>query len=725
MDADSLLDQLLDEWEEAASRPGGPPSVDEFLASKSEQLLTQIGHEFRRKVRDLAEVDGLLAGESGEGPGVPPPPGGVHPDPVLLQAAVEVQRLHARGGLGEVYLALDCRLGREIALKAIQVRHAAAATGRGWFLQEAKVTGRLEHPGIVPVYGLGHLGDGRPCYAMRFIRGQTLTEAIRRLHQAGASCQDATPGGKPAGRAWHPDRMLELRKLLARFKDVCDTIGYAHSRGVLHCDIKPDNIMLGDYGETLVVDWGLARRFEPSGTPASPASTGSTSEGIAGQDGDSNWCSIAGGTPSFMSPEQAGGDGHLLGPRSDVYSLGVTLYHLLTGRTPFPGDSSVEVLEKVREGQFPRPREVDAACPLALEAVCRKGMATRAEDRYGSCAELAEDIERWLADEPVSARREWWPTRARRWAKRHRTFVSVVACGVLLATLFLAILAASLRISEGRERAARELAEQRESEARAARLQAEKGRRAAVESIERLTAGLIPPALDRQAYEDLVDRAFEAVPEFFGKDMIRGKLRDNPEVAKAVLARTVDYAAEQWLRYLESGKQLREGGEYEASLHVYGRAIASLLDLAVKGKESKALRGTLCSAYQGRATSGGYGWKALCLLRMERRADALKIASEWARKQAPKKDEVRRLVRLHSLAAESLLNDRSLAGSEREKQSEEQAALAIRWLSRGVRDRALTPSEATELISADPDLQFIKGRVDIAKLLSPEGAGKP
>ena len=158
-----------------------------------------------------------------------------------------ILRPHAKGGLGQVYVALDEELHREVALKEIQDAQADHPAERGRFLLEAEITGGLEHPGIVPVYGLGQYADGRPFYAMRFIRGDSLQEAIRRFHKADKAERD--PG----------ERALALRQLLGRFVDVCNAIAYAHSRGVLHRDLKPGNVMLGKYGETLVVDWGLAK----------------------------------------------------------------------------------------------------------------------------------------------------------------------------------------------------------------------------------------------------------------------------------------------------------------------------------------------------------------------------------------------------------------------------------------------------------------------------------
>src|SRR5262249_38938352 len=162
------------------------------------------------------------------------------------------------GGLGRVSVASDEELHREVALKEIQEQHASDPASRSRFVLEAEVTGGLEHPGIVPVYGLGQYADGRPFYAMRLIKGDSLKDAIARFHE--------TEGpGRDAG-----EQVVEFRKLLGRFIDVCNAIAYAHSRGVLHRDIKPDNVMLGKYGETLVVDWGLAKVMGQRSDPAAP-----------------------------------------------------------------------------------------------------------------------------------------------------------------------------------------------------------------------------------------------------------------------------------------------------------------------------------------------------------------------------------------------------------------------------------------------------------------------
>src|SRR5262249_8468713 len=296
-----------------------------------------------------------------------------------------VLRPHAHGGLGAVFVALDSELHREVALKQILDSHADDETSRRRFLLEAEITGGLEHPGIVPVYGLGTYGDGRPYYAMRFIRGESLKEAIERFHA------DETLKRDPGRRS------LELRMLLRRFLDVCNAIEYAHSRGVLHRDIKPGNVIVGRHGETLVVDWGLAKARGRSDAvqssderPLVPSSASGSAETLPGS---------ALGTPAYMSPEQARGDLEHLGPQSDVYSLGATLYCLLTGKPPVEDDDVGVVLRAVQNGKFPLPRQLDPTIDRALEAVCLKAMALKAEDRYATPKALADDIERWLADE--------------------------------------------------------------------------------------------------------------------------------------------------------------------------------------------------------------------------------------------------------------------------------------------------------------------------------------
>jgi eukaryotic-like serine/threonine-protein kinase len=329
----------------------------------------------------------------------------------------QILRPHAQGGLGIVSVAHDGQLDREVAVKEIHAAYTAHAATRQRFLREAEITGSLEHPGIVPVYSLEQHDDGRPYYAMRFIRGESLRDAVRRFH------------GDDASGRHRPRQKLELRKLLARFVAVCNAVQYAHSRHVLHRDLKPDNVMLGEHGETLVVDWGLAKRMKAEGGSQQgelpPSSFGPhPSETQAGQ---------VLGTLAYMSPEQASGQTDRWEPASDIYSLGATLYCLLTGTPPFPDEDPADALEKVCTGDFPRPHAIRPATPKPLEAICLKALALRPDDRYESARALADDIERYLGNEPVLAWREPLTIRTHRWIQRHCTSVAVAVVLMLVA----------------------------------------------------------------------------------------------------------------------------------------------------------------------------------------------------------------------------------------------------------------------------------------------------
>ncbi len=240
--------------------------------------------------------------------------------------------------------------------------------------------------------------------------------------------------------------------------DVCNPIAYAHSRGVLHRDLKPSNIMLGPFGETLVMDWGVAKLVgepEVGDTLADevPIATGEPAIRPR-QSGSVTQTGQAVGTPVYMSPEQAGGDHGALGPASDVYSLGATLYVLLTNRRPFDGEAS-EILEDVQKGRLRAPRQINPRVPKGLDAICRRAMALDPSLRYRSALVLAEDIERWLADEPVSAWDDPWPDKARRWVRRHQPLVSGLAATVAVTLSALSLAVPLLSVAWGNEAAAR------------------------------------------------------------------------------------------------------------------------------------------------------------------------------------------------------------------------------------------------------------------------------
>jgi WD40 repeat protein/tRNA A-37 threonylcarbamoyl transferase component Bud32 len=365
--------------------------------------------------------------------------------PPAAASRFAILRPHARGGLGQVSVALDHELNREVALKEIRPEHADNPDSRTRFLLEAEITGRLEHPGVVPVYGLGNDAQGRPFYAMRLVKGQSLKEAIDRFHAA-------EDGDRRDPRPWN----LALRQLLNRFVAVCNVMAYAHSRGVIHRDLKPANILLGPYGETLVVDWGLAKVVGRSEAAAAAGAVELTLQPAAGSGSSETLPGTALGTPAYMSPEQAEGRLEQVGPKSDVYSLGATLYCLLTGKPPIDETDVAEALRRVQRGEFSPPRAVRPSIPHGLESICSRAMALKPEGRYGSARALAEEIEHWLADEPIAAARDPVLTRLARWGRRHKPVAA--GLGALLVTAVVALAISTVLI--GREQArTKEMAE--------------------------------------------------------------------------------------------------------------------------------------------------------------------------------------------------------------------------------------------------------------------------
>ena len=386
-----------------------------------------------------------------------------------------ILRPHAKGGLGQVSLAEDRELHREVALKEIQSAYATDPASRNRFLIEAEVTGQLEHPGIVPVYSLGTTSKGCPFYVMRFIKGASLKEAVDSLY----SEKDRTSP---------EDFRLSLRRLVRRLIDVCNAIEYAHSRGVLHRDLKPGNIMLGKYGETLVVDWGLAKTGTKAATHQS--SEERTFVPLSSDASTATHFGSVVGTLSYMSPEQAEGRQDDLGPTSDVYSLGATLYYVLTQEPPVPKLPMREMVERVRTGQIRPPKEINPFIPASLEAICLKAMACRQLDRYKTTAALADDLELWLADEQVSAYQEPIHDRVARFVRRHRTLVTSAMAILLTAVGALLILNSLVRRQNAVLEVARDEADKRRAEADEQRQLAEKSTLEAIQQTERAELNL-------------------------------------------------------------------------------------------------------------------------------------------------------------------------------------------------------------------------------------------
>ena len=300
----------------------------------------------------------------------------------------------ARGGMGTVYLAEDTELNRQVAIKVLNLADVTTDL-RQRMIREAQIIARLEHPGIVPVHDVGVLPDGRVFYAMKYVRG-------RRLDEYAAETDS-------------------IRDRLRKFQAACDAVAFAHAQGVIHRDLKPPNIMIGSFGEVLVLDWGVAKILRKR-EPASEADTlmlpGNNNSNH--KPGDTTQGTII-GTRDYMPPEQARGEVDLLDERSDVYSLGAVLCFLLTNELP----------------KTARPRVVNPKVSKAAEAICLKAMSPEMDARYATAVELSRDIGRLLDDEPVSAYRENVFEKIGRWAAKNRFLILLVLAYLVMRIFFI------------------------------------------------------------------------------------------------------------------------------------------------------------------------------------------------------------------------------------------------------------------------------------------------
>ena len=304
-----------------------------------------------------------------------------------------LERELARGGSGAVWLARDLLLKRTVALKVLLPESQASADMRNRFSFEAQTTGRLGHPGIIPVYDTGRLADGRWFYTMQMIGGRSLAEVLAGLQ-----------GGDP-----ELERAYPLKRLLHVFSQMCLTVAFAHDHGMIHRDLKPENVLLGEYGEVYVADWGLAKLL-----------TGSEAEHASLRSGRKTVPGAVIGTLHFMSPEQIRGDVDTLTQATDVWSLGVILFEILALRLPFESPTPVGLMFKIVSEEVPNPRSVappERNVPDPMAALCLEAMARSVERRTLTSRELADRVAAFLDGVEEQARRQ---ERARELLQRAR-----------------------------------------------------------------------------------------------------------------------------------------------------------------------------------------------------------------------------------------------------------------------------------------------------------------
>jgi serine/threonine protein kinase/formylglycine-generating enzyme required for sulfatase activity len=359
----------------------------------------------------------------------------------------------ARGGMGRVLRVRASDLNRRIAMKVLSRRDPRVGLSSEEldddprrftrFIEEAQITAQLDHPGVVPVHDIGLDAEGRLYFTMKLVDGRTLAEVI-----------DLSTRGDVH---WSTIRVLQS------IRDVCNAMAYAHDKGVVHRDLKPSNIMVGRYGETFVMDWGLAR-LVPSASDSEPVTPYPIAKPEAprseteDEDGRASQLSLDGavvGTPAYMSPEQAAGKSEAVGRATDIYAVGAILYHLLVGRMPYVGEGestdAITLLERVTHGALVPLERAAPKAPPELVAICQKAMARDAAERYSSMAHLAADLQAFLEGRVVAAYEAGPLAEARKWVGRNR-----IAAGFLLLTL-LAIFGGLLLNAATQRRATREV----------------------------------------------------------------------------------------------------------------------------------------------------------------------------------------------------------------------------------------------------------------------------
>jgi len=408
--------------------------------------------------------------------------------PGALDARYDERGLIGQGGMGEVVLCIDRDIRRPIALKRMLPSAAEDPSRRARFVEEAQVTGQLEHPNIVPIHELGRAPDGTAYFTMKLVKGKSLADLLRDMRFTRDGSRQTADGSEEkrrgtgdcrvptadlashASRITHHEPIPSLGDLLQIFLKVCDGVAFAHSRGVIHRDLKPANIMVGDYGEVLVMDWGLARILRPDDRRQMRDDSGQRVESHASrvtrQESPPQIASdrqeitalqtMAGsmlGTPAYMSPEQAKGELEHIDARSDIWSLGAILYEILTLERAITGETTYAILAGVLKGNIvpPEQRAPTRNVPRELSAIAMKCLRRTRAHRYGSVLDLKRDLALYLEGRSVSAAPDTFAQAFVKLVKRNKRVSAAIAAAALIIIAVVGV--AFVRVTRERDRA--------------------------------------------------------------------------------------------------------------------------------------------------------------------------------------------------------------------------------------------------------------------------------